>query len=190
MTDLYENEAERIRAENDGLIIDTNLLIVYFIGRFDQNQLEHCNSTKGYNLEDVAIIAEVLKSFTYRLVFPNQLTETSNQVFRDLKRGQKRDFVKWLRNYFEELTEKYIPTEAAIERYYALDHDLADCVVLHHLENTDKNFFVFSEDGPLANQAHSFGHDSKSMAEIQSKRWGIEFDSVDEIIEKLGPSEK
>ena len=52
--DYYSNLI--IKYKNKGILIDSNLLLVYFIGKYDLNRLQSFKKTAKYSIDDYYII--------------------------------------------------------------------------------------------------------------------------------------
>jgi predicted PolB exonuclease-like 3'-5' exonuclease len=61
-----------------GIVVDTNLMVLYIIGLFDIGLIERHNKTKAYTKKDFLTLYRLLENFNTTLTTPNILTETSN----------------------------------------------------------------------------------------------------------------
>ena len=62
----------------EGLLIDTNLLILYVIGLIDVNRIEENKRTRTYTKEDFYLLVNFISYFKKVVTTTNILTETSN----------------------------------------------------------------------------------------------------------------
>ncbi len=63
---------------NKGILIDTNLLLLYFIGKYNKSLIQYFKRTQKYVIEDYELSTSVIKFFTRIITTPNILTEVSN----------------------------------------------------------------------------------------------------------------
>jgi hypothetical protein len=61
-----------------GIVVDTNLMVLYIVGLFDIGLIERHNRTKAYTKQDFLTLYRLLGKFKTTLTTPNILTETSN----------------------------------------------------------------------------------------------------------------
>lgn len=63
-----------------GLILDTNLLVLYIVGIHDPDRIEKFKRTNTYSIEDFELLVEFIRQFGGFSTTPNVLTEVSNLV--------------------------------------------------------------------------------------------------------------
>ena len=68
----------RDRYRSRGILVDTNLLLLFFIGLFDREQIRRFKRTKTYSGEDYDILNRFLSQFARVITTPNILSEVSN----------------------------------------------------------------------------------------------------------------
>lgn len=62
-----------------GIIVDTNILLLYFVGSVNRPHISKHKRTRQYLPEDFDILSNLFRMFSYRIVStPNILTEVSN----------------------------------------------------------------------------------------------------------------
>lgn len=61
-----------------GILVDANLLLVYFLGSFNPQLIPQYKRTEKYTLEDFAVLCRIIKCFDCLITTPNILTEVSN----------------------------------------------------------------------------------------------------------------
>ncbi len=69
-----------VQYRNKGILIDTNLLLLYFVGSYDPQRIEKYKRTKNrkYFLEDFQRLVKLISYFETIVTTPNILTEVSN----------------------------------------------------------------------------------------------------------------
>lgn len=75
-------EAQRLlrKYRRLGVLVDTNLLILYVVGITEPSFIEKFNRTNRYTVADFAVLADFIDQFRRRLTTPHILTEVSNFV--------------------------------------------------------------------------------------------------------------
>src|SRR5205807_8110288 len=61
-----------------GLLVDTNLLLLYFVGMYDQERIPRFKRTLTFTIEEFVLLASIFDSFDKVITTPNILTEVSN----------------------------------------------------------------------------------------------------------------
>jgi hypothetical protein len=71
-----------------GLLVDTNLLLLYLVGRTNKNRILNFKRTQAYTIEDFDLLDRFMAEFKTLITTPHVLTEVSN--LGDLH-GQERE---------------------------------------------------------------------------------------------------
>jgi hypothetical protein len=61
-----------------GLVVDTNLLLLFLIGRTNQNRISKFKRTQAYTIEDFDLLDRFMAEFKIPITTPHILTEVSN----------------------------------------------------------------------------------------------------------------
>jgi len=132
--------------KNKGAIIDTPLLLLYFIGKYDINRIKTFKRTEIYSEEEFYIIGNlILGHFSKILTTPNILTEISNlsgQLPEKLK------FYEKLKTEINILDEKYFPSKTLCENEKFSEFGLTD-ISIKFLAN--KEYLIITDDLPFVN---------------------------------------
>ncbi|NJL90213.1 MAG: hypothetical protein HC916_10795 [Coleofasciculaceae cyanobacterium SM2_1_6] len=144
-----------------GILVDTNILLLWFIGSVNRQRISQFNRTEKFTPEDYTTLVRVLTSFSKIITTPNILTEISNLVIKDIKKPE-------LPRCFEELTE-VLSTEASfkLEEYYIesriatkvnkiSEFSLTDCSIL---ELARDRYLVLTDDSKFAGYLTGSGID-------------------------------
>ena len=67
-----------LRYRRTGIIVDTNILLLYFVGRFAPAQIERFKRTASFSVEDFKLVEYLLHQFERLLTTPTILAEVSN----------------------------------------------------------------------------------------------------------------
>lgn len=66
------------RYRSHGILVDSNLLVLLAVGRWDPLRIETFKRTAHYSIDDYRLLQKLLSRFARCVVTPNVLTETSN----------------------------------------------------------------------------------------------------------------
>ena len=73
------------RYKPKGVLIDTNILLLWFVGSVNPQRISQFNRTEQFTPDDYEILVRLLVSFSKIVTTPNILTELSNLVVNDIK---------------------------------------------------------------------------------------------------------
>lgn len=153
--------------KDKGLLIDTNLLLVYFLGKYDRRRLSTFKRTVKYSLEDYAIIAKFVEHFQVLVTTPHILTEVSN-LSNELPD-------KFKESYYQEFKKQV----TVLEEIYEKSITICDCECFGRLGLTDSGitllskgkYLILTDDFPLSNRLQSLNIDVLNFNHIKSKSW-------------------
>jgi hypothetical protein len=80
-----------------GGLVDSNLLLVYFVGMYDPSRVTKFKRTTAFSTDDWYLLARVLRFFRKIVTTPNILTEVnslSNQLPEEIKSSYYPEFAK------------------------------------------------------------------------------------------------
>lgn len=77
-----------------GYFIDTNLLLLYVVGREDRTIIAKHRRLDNYSIEDYSLLLQMLREANQVFVTPNTLTETSNLLGQHREPERSRLFQK------------------------------------------------------------------------------------------------
>lgn len=147
MNSLAEIQKYAIERRPDGLIVDTNVLILYLVGIFDRNFIDKCgmltSSNKHYSVDDFELLSKIISIFKKVVITPQIIAELSN-----ISTSQKGITGNNLCVYFQ----KIIDFLKSAEEY----HQKIECLwnvkveVISRLGFTDLTLFELSRQKNLA----------------------------------------
>lgn len=71
------------RFRNEGVVVDTNLLLVLLVGNVDPRLVGTVARTDGYSQRDYDLLIAILRQFSKIIFLPQILTETGNLLKRN-----------------------------------------------------------------------------------------------------------
>ena len=137
------------RYSQAGVLVDTNLLLLYFVGTFDRGFIPQYKRTKDFAVEDFDLLVRVIRCFSCLVSTPNVLTEALSSEVAVIK-------------------EHYVPSSALgspreLQSYGVADLAIAGAASGRHL--------VVTADFPLYGFLRKKGVDVVNFNHIRPGGW-------------------
>lgn len=134
-------EQHLIEHRTEGVIIDTNLLLLYVVGTQNPERIRRFPRTDTFTTDDFDLLDRLFGYFETVVTTSSILTEVSN-LLGQLPKQPRRECMKLLRVLIPELNEKYRAAEAVCDHPYFVqfrltDAGIADLAADSHLVITD-----------------------------------------------------
>lgn len=161
--------ASRIdRHLRNGVLVDTNLLLVYLVGYYDYatgyQTVNRSRYTKGtYDPGDFDILNAMLERFRKRITTPHILAEVSNLV-NQLPTGADTFCIELLKNIIPALQERTIPAEELAKENAFVAFGVADTSIIKAAQDP---CLVLTDDFKLSGYMASNGMDVLNFHEIK-----------------------
>jgi rRNA-processing protein FCF1 len=155
------------RYQSKGLLIDTNLLLVYFVGCYDPAQITKFKRTQTFTVEDFDTLIRIFKFFTKIVTTPNILTEVnsfSNQLPENIKHSYYSEFEKRL----SEMEEHYLVSVEISSLKHFKKFGLTDSGIIELVKN---KYLVLTDDLRLAAYLQTTGIDVINFNNIRTLNW-------------------
>ena len=120
-----------------GLLVDSNLLLLFLVGRIDRGRISAFKRTQAYTLADFELVSRIYKFFPRCWTIPQILTEVSNLGGQLWGAGLQK-FRSSLAELVKVIDERYISSRQITS------HDS-----FARLGITDAGLALLSTDGPL-----------------------------------------
>ncbi len=136
-----------LKYRRKGLIIDANLLLVYFVGKYNPQQIQRFKRTRTYTVDDYTLLVRLFDYLSPLITTPNILTEVSNlssQLPEPIRSSYFREFKKQILI----LEEDYRPSNDACRNPYFHRLGLTDSVIMDIARN---EHLVLTDDLVLSN---------------------------------------
>jgi rRNA-processing protein FCF1 len=155
------------RYRSAGVLVDTNLLLLYVVGAFDPQRIPAFKRTSRFTPDDYALLVDFLKRFQRIVTTPHILAEVSN-LAAELS-GQVKDGV------FQKLAagiglydERHAPAaEVAVHPAFAR-FGLTDLAVLRHARD---RLLVLSDDFRLTQYLQHHGVDAINFNHLRAPQF-------------------
>lgn len=99
-----------VRYKNKGILVDTNVLLLYLMGKYDHTRIKKFPRTEKFSERDFEILSDILQPFQKVVTTPNILTEVSNlsnKLWGEVRLGYYNTFA----NYIAHSEELYIESK-------------------------------------------------------------------------------
>src|SRR3954463_7061110 len=165
MRDLILGLIRRYRA--NGIIVDTNILLLYFLGRFDPQAISQFKRTQQFTPEDYGTLVLLLRHFDKLLTTPNILTEVNN-LSGQMGEPRRTRFFRKLAGEMALVDEHYLDSRktASLDQFVKLG--LTDAGILSLAQGSR---LVLTEDLPLAQHLQHAGIDVINFNHLRVAGW-------------------
>ena len=161
-----------LRLDSNGnarLLIDTNLLVLFVVGRVNRNRIENFKRTRQYSKEDYELLLRVIERFDQLYTVAHVMAEVSNLT--DLTGSERLQARRLLKETLTVLIEPEMPSvRAAQSRSYAdlglVDAAIASIAAEHKCtvltDDLDLYLALSTADVPVLNFTH-----------LRASAWGV-----------------
>lgn len=98
-----------------GLLLDANLLLLFFIGSYDRELIPRLSRLDNFTQDDYDQIAEIVGHFVKTITTPNILTEVSNLSTNAVYNNLHDSYLPHFAAGIQLLVEEYVPSGAAAQ---------------------------------------------------------------------------
>ena len=143
---MFGVDAERLARKHatSGLLIDTNLLLLLLVGRYDPRRVSSFKRTMKYSRREFGLMQEYVSRFKTLWTTPQILTETDN-LGRQLGSHEHKAFAAHVRGFIRDGSEAIINSKQAAE--HEVFPRLGYCDTTTLLKS--KDCLLISDDLPL-----------------------------------------
>lgn len=138
-----------------GVLIDTEPLLLFFVGACDKNRIKTSKCTKKFTVDDYDLLIRFTSKFRRIVTTPNILTEASNLLGREPDK-LKRDFHILFSYYVRGFEERFTPSKKIVIHKHFSKFGLTD---LATLDNAKGRYLVLTVDLALFGYLQNMGVD-------------------------------
>ena len=153
--------------KNKGVLVDSNLLLVYVVGMYDPSRIARFKRTATFSIDDFYLLAQLLRFFQKVVTTPNILTEVnsfSNQLPEDIKPSYNPEFAKQITLLEEHyLASNRVSSVISFQRFGLTDSGIA--------ELARGKYVVLSDDLKLVIYLQKEGIDAVNFNHIRYLTW-------------------
>lgn len=144
--------------KNKGILIDTNLLLLYLVGLYDIELIRDFKRTSHFNTDDFSNTQEFIQLFDINITTPNILTEVSDLI------DNRQDLQLVLSSYIEIAQERFIRSKEVCQEPRFTYFGLADMATLISAKDS---YLVFTDDRPLYGYLVNSGVDAVNLDQVR-----------------------
>jgi rRNA-processing protein FCF1 len=160
-----------VKYQHKGMVVDTNILLLFFVGWTNRDRIERFKRTAQFTPEDYDTLIQLLNYFTKIVLTPHILTEVNSLVNQlgEPERSQCFTMISQLILQFEKrFEERYIPSQDIVIQPHFAQFGLTDGAILEVARN---QHLVLTDDLKLAVHLQSQGIDSLNFNHIRTLAW-------------------
>jgi rRNA-processing protein FCF1 len=150
-----------------GILVDTNLMLLYGIGSLDPKHVTSFKRTAQYSVEDFELLKLLLAGFSNVVTTPNILTEV-NSLSGQLAEQVKREYLTMFSAQIRAFLEEYVASAAAADRAIFQKVGLADTTIALSARG---KYLVLTDDWKLSRILAHEGIDVLNFNHIRFDTW-------------------
>ncbi|MBW4479287.1 MAG: hypothetical protein KME54_21140 [Tolypothrix brevis GSE-NOS-MK-07-07A] len=150
-----------------GILIDTNILLLWFVGTVNQSRISQFNRTEKFLPEDYDLLVSILSYFSKIVTTPNILTEV-NSLVNQIGEPERSQCYSVFAQAMTVLDEFYIESVNAVQLNNFIKYGLTDCGIVTLAKN---KYLVLTDDFKLANYLQKVGIDTINFNNIRTYGW-------------------
>lgn len=149
--------------KNIGAVIDTNIMLLYFIGQYDINLIEKFERTDTFTKEEFKILKNIINKMKEIKITPNILTEINNFTKR-----MDNNYYDTFRTITKDFNEQYFSTKKLCSNEFFYKFDITDISIL---EIAKMGYLVITNDKKLVGLIRSLKLDVLYWYDIKNLIW-------------------
>jgi rRNA-processing protein FCF1 len=155
------------RYRQKGILIDTNILLLYFVGYTNRERISRFNRTQQFIPEDYDTLVQILEYFQKVVTTPNILTEV-NSLANQLGEPERSQCFRIFAQGISRLEEYYTQSKAVATNEKFTKFGLTDCAILNLARD---RYLVLTDDLKLAVYLQKEGIDTVNFNNIRVYGW-------------------
>ncbi|MBA7581927.1 hypothetical protein ES708_23844 [subsurface metagenome] len=148
-------------------LVDTNILLLLFVGHLDRDLVPNCKRTAQFVPEDYDILTRYLCTFTTLATTPNVLTEVSN-LAKSLGHRKAEFFRDVFSPSVQTLEETYVESKTIVNEGHSACLGLTDSAIISLAKG---RYLLLTDDFRLAQYFQSIGGDAINFNHIRPRYW-------------------
>jgi rRNA-processing protein FCF1 len=152
-----------------GLLIDTNLLVLFIVGSVNLNRIENFKRTRKYSKADYVLLLRVIDKFEPLYTLAHVMAEVSN--LSDLTGRERIQARQTLKSLLAILQEPVMPSLQAAQSNSYNSHGLVDAAIASLA--SDNKCTVLTDDLDLYLALNHEGIAVLNFTHLQAREWGV-----------------
>ena len=150
-----------------GILIDTNILLLHFVGTVNRERISRFNRTEKFIPEDYDLLQRILTYFQTIVTTPNILTEV-NSLANQLGEPERSQCFSIFSEIISNMNESYIESRTITKTKNFAKFGLTDCGILNLARG---KYLVLTDDLKIANYLQKVGIDAINFNNIRTLGW-------------------
>ncbi|MEG4969802.1 PIN domain-containing protein [Microcoleus sp. B6-A1] len=150
-----------------GILIDTNILLLWFVGTVNRERISKFNRTENFLPEDYDFLLKILSYFNQIVTTPNILTEV-NSLANQLGEPERSQCLSVFAKGVARLNESYLESQEVVKTDSFTKFGLTDCSIINIAKN---KYLVLTDDLKLTNYLLALGIDTINFNNIRIYGW-------------------
>lgn len=165
---MNEDDASLFRQyRHQGLLVDTNILLLWFVGSVNRARISKFNRTEKFIPEDYDLLLQVLEYFTKIVTTPNILTEV-NSLINQLGEPERSQCFSIFAEGITRLEESYLESSSVGATQEFTRFGLTDCGIAILAK---ERYLVLTDDLKLSIQLQIQGIDAINFNHLRIFNW-------------------
>jgi hypothetical protein len=158
-----------IKYRSKGILLDSNLLVLLFIGLADPGAIQSFKRTKnhGFTEKEFILLRKIVENFPKIVTTPHILTETSNYIFQ-LYGANLRSTLEIAAKAVQSIKERRTEAKTLVQSSGFFDYGLTDSAIL---DLPAKKYLVLSVDAALVIALNKKGVDAVNFNHLRQLNW-------------------
>lgn len=156
-----------IKYRKNGIIVDTNLLLLYFVGLYNPRIIGNFQrlSKKGYTSQDFRILLTFLRNFSKIVITPHVLTELSNLAMQGFSEKEFQTFFGNILSELFQLEEMNVDKDTILNTAHLPKFGFTDTAI--SVAAKEEGYLVITDDYKLHGFLNSSGIDSLNLSYLR-----------------------
>ncbi len=158
------------RYQSKGILVDSNLLLLYFVGLYDPTMIQKFKRTRGFIPKDFVLLRVFLEKFQCIVTTPNIMSEVSNLAGQMGSPAKEEFFLAFAKQINvpgddDKLDEQYVASRQASRIEAFVKVGLTDSAIIHLAKD---RFLVLTDDFRLAGMLGHLSIDAINFNHLRS----------------------
>ncbi|MDB9313789.1 PIN domain-containing protein [Spirulina sp. CS-785/01] len=158
-----------VEYRNQGIVIDTNILLLWVVGTVNPKRIEKFSPTDCFNLQDYELLLPIIDYFQKIVTTANILTEV-NSFLNKLREPERSQSLLILAKATENLEEIYLPSSQVVTHPKFTTFGLTDSGIVEISRN---QYLVLTDDLKLWSYLNNSGIAAINFNHIRELGWAV-----------------
>lgn len=153
---------------SNGIIIDTNIMLVYIVGTYDVKYIPDFKRTSKYCADDYRFVCSVLSCFNRKVITTHILAELSN-LSMQIQDNRLVTYFNVFREFLEDIGENHISKDRILALPLLPKLGVTDLGILEIVKKF--RYLTFTDDFRMSNYIRDMGIDVLNLNDIRTVEW-------------------